>query len=102
MALEAIKKHSKVPAVVTFAIHREDKVREGWNAAQTCQRLEAACADVVSTYLSRRPKTMFRPLKQLRQGMALTATAIPVSYWLPPLTTLGHFATPSSSLSLPY
>jgi len=47
MALEAIKKHSKVPAVVTFAIHREDKVREGWNAAQTCQRLEAAGADVV-------------------------------------------------------
>src|ERR1700674_349195 len=35
MALEAIKKHSKVPAVVTFSIHREDKVREGWNAAQT-------------------------------------------------------------------
>jgi len=44
---------SKVPAVVTFAIHREDKVREGWNAAQTCQRLEAAGADVVGLNCSR-------------------------------------------------
>src|SRR3979411_527274 len=38
MALEAIKKYTKVPAVVTMAIHRELPVREGWSAAETCQR----------------------------------------------------------------
>src|ERR1700756_5616203 len=38
MALEAIKKYSKVPAVVTFSIHREEHVREGWTAAETCKR----------------------------------------------------------------
>src|ERR1700730_15381668 len=47
MALEAIKKYSKVPAVVTMAIHRELPVREGWSAAETCQRLEAGGAEVV-------------------------------------------------------
>src|ERR1700761_7944447 len=31
MALEAIKKYSKVPAVVTFSIHREENLRDGWS-----------------------------------------------------------------------
>ena len=41
-ALEAIQRFSKVPAVVTFSIHRETRTREGWSAAETCRRLEAA------------------------------------------------------------
>src|SRR5260370_14076197 len=77
MALEAIKKHSKVPAVVTFAIHREDKVREGWNAAQTCQRLEAAGADVVGLNCSRGPKTMMTPLKKIPKAVRCTVAALP-------------------------
>src|SRR5580692_3828028 len=35
MALEAIKKYSKVPAVVTIAQHREVTMREGWSVAET-------------------------------------------------------------------
>src|SRR6201996_5981574 len=31
MALEAIKKYSKVPAVVTLAVHREENLRDGWS-----------------------------------------------------------------------
>src|SRR6202161_1404369 len=42
MALEAIRKHSKVPAVVTMAQHKEEATREGWSGAEACQRLEAA------------------------------------------------------------
>jgi betaine-homocysteine S-methyltransferase len=42
MALEAIRRHSKVPAVVTFAMHREELTRDGFTPAQACQRLEAA------------------------------------------------------------
>src|SRR5471032_2950830 len=44
MALDAIKRYSKVPAVVTFSIHRETATREGWSAAETARRLEAAGA----------------------------------------------------------
>src|ERR1700689_2930909 len=44
MALEAIKKYSKVPAVITVAQHREVSMREGWSVAEACQRLEAAGA----------------------------------------------------------
>src|SRR3984957_17914094 len=47
MALAAIKKYSRVPAVVTIAQHREETTREGWSMAEACQRLEAAGADVV-------------------------------------------------------
>jgi betaine-homocysteine S-methyltransferase len=80
MALEAIKKHSKVPAVVTFSIHREDKVRDGWNAAQTCQRLEAAGADVVGLNCHRGPKTMMPLLKEIRKAVRCTVAALPVPY----------------------
>jgi betaine-homocysteine S-methyltransferase len=80
MALEAIKKHSKVPAVMTFSIHREDKVREGWTSAQTCQRLEAAGADVVGLNCHRGPKTMLPLLKQIRKAVKCTVAALPVPY----------------------
>src|ERR1700681_3749383 len=66
MALDAIKKHSKVPAVVTVAIHRELPVREGWSAAEPCQRLEAAGAQVVGLNCHRGPATMMRILKRIR------------------------------------
>jgi betaine-homocysteine S-methyltransferase len=33
LALAAIRKYSKVPAVMTMAMHREDVTREGWTAA---------------------------------------------------------------------
>src|SRR6202451_3920743 len=50
MALEAIRKYSKVPAVVTVAQHREVSMREGWSVAETCQRLEGAGGAVVGLH----------------------------------------------------
>ena len=47
LALEAIRKYSKVPAVITMAMHREEVTRDGFSAAEACRRLEAAGADVV-------------------------------------------------------
>ena len=79
MALEAIKK-SKVPAVVTMAIHRELPVREGWSAAETCQRLEAAGADVVGLNCHRGPKTMMPLLKEIRAAVSCEVAALPVPY----------------------
>jgi betaine-homocysteine S-methyltransferase len=80
MALAAIRKYSKVPAVVTFAIHREDNVREGLSPAQACQRLEAAGADVVGLNCHRGPKTIMPLLKQIRETVKCTVAALPVPY----------------------
>jgi betaine-homocysteine S-methyltransferase len=80
MALKAIKKYSKVPAVVTYAIHREDNVREGLTPAQACQRLEAAGADVVGLNCHRGPKTIMPLLKQIREAVKCTVAALPVPY----------------------
>jgi betaine-homocysteine S-methyltransferase len=80
MALAAIRKYSKVPAVVTFAIHREENVREGLSPAQACQRLEAAGADVVGINCHRGPKTMMPLLEQIRRTVKCTVAALPVPY----------------------
>src|SRR5215468_4168578 len=69
MALETIKKYSKVPAVVTFSVHREENVREGWSPVETCQRLEAAGADVVGLNCHRGPATMMPILKKIRRAV---------------------------------
>src|ERR1700741_1066885 len=47
IALQAIKRHSKVPTVVTFPIHRDEATRDGFSPAEASQRLEAPGADVV-------------------------------------------------------
>src|SRR6202451_914039 len=50
MALEAIRKYSKVPAVITVAQHREVSMRESGSVAETCQRLEGAGGAVVGLH----------------------------------------------------
>src|ERR1700683_1830339 len=68
MALEAIRKYYKVPAVVTVAQHREVSMREGWSVAETCQRLEAAGADGVGLNCHRGPTTIMPAIRQIRAG----------------------------------
>jgi len=80
MALEAIKKYSKVPAVVTVAQHREISTREGWSVAETCQRLEAAGADVVGLNCHRGPTTIMPALKEIRAAVKCNVAALPVPY----------------------
>jgi betaine-homocysteine S-methyltransferase len=80
MALEAIKRFSKVPAVVTFSIHRETRTREGWSTAETCRRLEAAGAEVVGLNCHRGPATMMPLLKTIRKAVRCHVAALPVPY----------------------
>jgi betaine-homocysteine S-methyltransferase len=80
MALDAIRRYSKVPAVVTFSIHRETVTREGWTAAETCKRLEAAGADVVGLNCHRGPATMMPLLKSIRKAVRCPVAALPVPY----------------------
>lgn len=80
LALEAIRKYSKVPAVVTFALHREGRLREGWTPVETCKRLEAAGAEVVGVNCIRGPATMLPVLKRIRQAVKCEVAALPVPY----------------------
>ena len=80
MALEAIRRHSKVPVVVTFAMHREELTRDGLTPAEACQRLEAAGADVVGLNCHRGPATMMPLLKEIRKAVKCHVAALPVPY----------------------
>jgi betaine-homocysteine S-methyltransferase len=80
LALAAIKKYSKVPAVITIGMHREDVTREGWTPAETCVRLEAAGADVVGLNCHRGPATMMPLLKSIRTAVRCHVAALPVPY----------------------
>ncbi len=79
-ATQAIKRHSRLPAVVTFPIIREEHTREGWSAAETCKRLEDAGADVVGLNCHRGPATMLPLLEQIRAAVKCHVAALPVPY----------------------
>jgi betaine-homocysteine S-methyltransferase len=80
LALQAIKRHSKVPTVITFAMHREEATRDGFTPAEACQRLEAAGADVVGLNCHRGPATMMPLIKQIRAAVKCHVAALPVPY----------------------
>jgi betaine-homocysteine S-methyltransferase len=80
MALEAIRKYSKVPAVITMSMHREDVTRDGHTPAESCRRLEAAGADVVGLNCHRGPTTMLPMIRQIRAAVKCHVAALPVPY----------------------
>ena len=80
LALAAIRKHARVPAVVTLAIHREPVTREGLTPAEACRRLEDAGADVVGINCHRGPRTMMPLVKEIRAAVKCHVAALPVPY----------------------
>ncbi len=80
LALRAIRRHSKVPAVVTFAMHREELTRDGHTPADACRRLEAAGAEVVGLNCHRGPRTMLPLLKEIRAAVKCHVAGLPVPY----------------------
>jgi betaine-homocysteine S-methyltransferase len=80
LALAAIQKHSKLPAVVTMAMHREDLTRDGWTPVEVCQRLEAAGAQVVGINCHRGPATIMPMMRQIRAAVSCHVAALPVPY----------------------
>ena len=80
LALEAIRKHSKVPAVITMAMHREDVTREGLTPAEACRRLEQAGADVVGLNCHRGPTTIMPMMREIRAAVKCHVAALPVPY----------------------
>jgi betaine-homocysteine S-methyltransferase len=80
IALKAIRRQSKVPAVITFAMHQEELTREGLSPAEACQRMEQAGAEVVGLNCHRGPRTMLPLLKEIRAAVKCHVAGLPVPY----------------------
>ena len=80
LALRAIQRQSKVPTVVTFAMHQEPFLRDGLTPAEACRRLEQAGADVVGLNCHRGPATMMPLIRDIRQAVKCQVAALPVPY----------------------
>jgi methionine synthase I (cobalamin-dependent) len=80
LALKAIQRASKVPTVVTFAMHQEAFLRDGLTPAEACRRLEQAGADVVGLNCHRGPATMMPMIRDIRQAVKCHVAALPVPY----------------------
>ena len=79
LALEAIRA-AGLPAVVTFAVHREGTMRDGQSPADACRQAEQAGADVVGLNCIRGPLTMLPLLAPIRAAVACPVAALPVPY----------------------
>ena len=79
MALEAIQAAGK-PAVITLAIHREPRTREGMTLGEAARRLEQAGAAVVGLNCIRGPATMLPLIAEIRAAVACPVAALPVPY----------------------
>jgi betaine-homocysteine S-methyltransferase len=79
LALEAIKA-AGLPAVVTFAVHREGTLRDVADPAQACRMAEQAGADVVGLNCIRGPLTMLPLLAPIRAAVSCPVAALPVPY----------------------
>jgi betaine-homocysteine S-methyltransferase len=80
LALKAIKRQSKVPTVITFAMHQEPILRDGLTPAEACRRMEQAGADVVGLNCHRGPATMMPLIRDIRQAVKCHVAALPVPY----------------------
>lgn len=80
LALKAIKRQSKAPTVVTFAMHQETILRDGLTPAEACRRIEQAGADVVGLNCHRGPATMMPMIRDIRAAVKCHVAALPVPY----------------------
>jgi betaine-homocysteine S-methyltransferase len=79
LAVEAIRAVG-LPAVVTFAVHREATLRDVPSPAEACRQAEQAGADVVGLNCIRGPRTMLPLLGPIREAVACPVAALPVPY----------------------
>ena len=79
LALEIIRA-AGLPAVITFAVHREGTLREGISPEEACRRAEQAGASVVGLNCIRGPHTMLPLLAPIREAVSCPVAALPVPY----------------------
>jgi betaine-homocysteine S-methyltransferase len=79
LALEAIRA-AGLPAVVTFAVHREGTIRDAVSLQDACRQAEQAGASVVGLNCIRGPLTMLPLLGPIRDAVSCAVAALPVPY----------------------
>ncbi len=85
VALDAIQQ-AQLPAVVTFALHRDGMLRDEVSIEEACQRLEQAGAAVVGLNCTRGPQTMLPYAQRIRQAVSCHVAALPVPFRTGPAT----------------
>ncbi len=76
----AAAKAAGLTTVVTFAIHAEDRTRDGFDPIDACKVLVDAGADVVGLNCTRGPVTMLPYLPGLVAAVGVPTAALPVAY----------------------
>src|SRR5215468_4675521 len=79
LALDAIRA-AGLPAVVTFAVHRDGGMREGVTPEEACRQAEQAGAAVVGLNCIRGPMTMLPVLRRVQEAVSCEVGALPVPY----------------------
>ncbi len=79
LALEVIRA-AGLPAVVTFAVHRDGTMRDGFSPEDACRRAEQAGATVVGLNCIRGPRTMLPVLARVREAVSCEVAGLPVPY----------------------
>jgi betaine-homocysteine S-methyltransferase len=79
LALEVIRA-AGLPAVITFAVHREGTLRDVTSPADACRQAEQAGASVVGLNCIRGPQTMLPLLAPIREAVSCPVAALPVPY----------------------
>ena len=79
LALDTIRA-AGLPAVVTFAVHRDGTMRDEVSPEDACRRAEQAGATVVGLNCIRGPRTMLPLLERVRAAVSCEVAALPVPY----------------------
>jgi betaine-homocysteine S-methyltransferase len=79
LALEVIRA-AGLPAVVTFAVHRDGTLRDVDSPEDACRQAEQAGATVVGLNCIRGPRTMLPLLGRVREAVSCEVAALPVPY----------------------
>ena len=79
LALETIRA-AGLPAVITFAVHREGTLRDVMSPAEACAQAEQAGASVVGLNCIRGPQSMLPLLAPIREAVSCPVAALPVPY----------------------
>jgi betaine-homocysteine S-methyltransferase len=79
VALDVMKR-AKLPIVVTFALHREGLMRDGFTPVEAAKRIADQGADVVGLNCARGPRTMLPYVKEIRAAVNAHVAALPVPY----------------------
>ena len=79
IALDVIKE-TKLPSVVTFALHKKGELRDGHGPVEGAKRIEDLGADVVGLNCIRGIRTMMPHVEAIRRAVKCHVAALPVPY----------------------